>query len=441
MAKPVVAIVGRANVGKSTLFNRITGGRTAIVEDVPGVTRDRVYKDTDWNGVSFTLVDTGGLEVRDREDIIGNQVRAQAQRAMEEADVIVFLVDGRTGITTEDELVAKTLLRSSKPVVLAVNKIDHIKQADAAYDFYRLGLGEPLPVSAVHGMNVGDLLDAVVAHLEQMPQEEETEIDIDAVKVAIVGRPNVGKSSLVNRLLGQERVIVSDIPGTTRDSIDTLLEREGSSYLLIDTAGIRRRSKISEATEKYSVDRSLKAIERCDVALLLLDASQEIAEQDRRIAGYIHEAGKAVVIVVNKWDLVEKDEKTMDAFDAIIRKNFSFMDYAPVLYISALTNQRVHKILEMVDFVMEQASLRVPTRRLNELFQESIIKHPPPTVKGKRLKAYYITQVKVQPPTFLVFVNEPKLVHFTYRRFLENRIREEFGFEGTPIRLVTRKRE
>ena len=322
---------------------------------------------------------------------------------------------------------------------MAVNKVDHIKQADAAYDFYNLGLGEPLPISAEHGMNVGDLLDAVIAHLEELPQDEETEQD--AVKVAIVGKPNVGKSSLVNKLLGQERVIVSDIPGTTRDSIDTLVEREGTFYLLIDTAGIRRRSKISSTTEKYSVDRSLRAIDRCDVALLLIDASEEISEQDRRIAGYIHEAGKAVAIIVNKWDLVEKDEKTMEAFDAIIRRNFSFMTYAPILYISALTNQRVHKILEMVDFLMEQATLRVPTRRLNELFQEALIKHPPPSFKGRRLKAYYLTQVKVQPPTFLVFVNEPKLVHFTYRRFLENRIREEFGFEGTPIRLVIKKRE
>lgn len=439
MAKPIVAIVGRANVGKSTLFNRITGGRTAIVEDVPGVTRDRSYKDTDWCGVSFTLVDTGGLEVKEKDDIIGSQVREHAQVALEEADVIIFLVDGRTGVTTEDELVAKTLLRSSKPVILAVNKLDNIKQANSAYDFYSLGFGDPLPVSAEQGMNVGDLLDIVVSHLKEIPQEEEYEGD--AVKVAIVGRPNVGKSSLVNRLLGHERVIVSDIPGTTRDSIDTMVERENISYLLIDTAGIRRKAKISDATEKYSVNRSLKSIERCDVALLLLDATEEISEQDRRIAGYIHEAGKAIVIVVNKWDLVEKDHTTMDTFDALIRKDFSFMRYAPTLYISALTNQRVPKIFEMIDFVVEQASLRVSTRRLNEIFQESVIKHPPPSLKGRRLKVYYITQVKVQPPTFLVFVNEPKLVHFAYRRFLENRIRDEFGFQGTPIRLVARKRE
>lgn len=439
MAKPIVAIVGRANVGKSTLFNRIIGGRTAIVEDTPGVTRDRAYKDTDWNGITFTLVDTGGLEVRAREDVLGNHVRNQAQMAIDESDVIIFLVDGKTGITTEDELVARALIRSSKPVLLAVNKIDHIKQADRIYDFFGLGFGEPLPISAEHGMNVGDLLDAVVNHLKELPHEEEPEID--AVKVAIVGKPNVGKSSLVNKLLGQERVIVSDIAGTTRDSIDTLVEREGNSYLLIDTAGIRRRSKLSNATEKYSVDRSLRAIERCDVALMLLDASEEISEQDRRIAGFIHEAGKAVVIVVNKWDLVEKDEHTMDAYDALIRRNIAFMDYAPTLYISALTSQRVNKVFEMVDFVMEQATLRVSTRRLNELFQEALIKHPPPALKGRRLKAYYITQVKVQPPTFLVFVNEPKLVHFSYRRFLENKIREEFGFEGNPIRLVTRKRE
>ncbi|MGI6555239.1 MAG: ribosome biogenesis GTPase Der [Bacillota bacterium] len=439
MPKPIVAIVGRANVGKSTLFNRITGGRTAIVEDVPGVTRDRVYKDTDWGGISFTLVDTGGMEVRGREDILGNQVRNQAQIAMEESDVIIFLVDGKTGATTEDELLAKALLRSSKPVILAVNKIDNMKQSFAVYDFYKLGFGEPIPLSAEHGMNVGDLLDAVIAHIKEIPGEEEYEGD--AIKVAIVGRPNVGKSSLVNRLLGQERVIVSDIPGTTRDAIDTLVEHNGNSYLLIDTAGIRRRSKIADPTEKYSVSRSLRAIERCDVALLILDASEEISEQDRRIAGFIHEAGKAVVIIVNKWDLIEKDDRTMDSFDANIRKNFVFMRYAPTLYISALTNQRVPKIFEMVDFVVEQATLRVPTRRLNEVFEESVIKHPPPSFKGKRLKVYYITQVKVQPPTFLLFVNEPKLVHFAYRRFLENRIREEFGFEGTPIRLVTRKKE
>ena len=439
VTKPIVAIVGRANVGKSTLFNRITGGRTAIVEDVPGVTRDRVYKDTDWNGVFFTLVDTGGLEVREREDIIGNQVRGQAQIAMEEADVIIFLVDGKTGITTEDDLVARTLLRSSKPVVLAVNKIDNLNQAANAYDFFNLGFGEPIAISAEHGMNVGDLLDGVAGLLKEIPEEEEYEDD--SIKVAIVGRPNVGKSSLVNRLLGQERVIVSDIPGTTRDAIDTLVKRENNSYLLIDTAGIRRRSKIADATEKYSVDRSLRAIERCDVALLLLDASEEISEQDRRIAGFVHEAGKSVVIIVNKWDLVEKDDHTMDRFDAVIRREFVFMRYAPTLYISALTNQRVPKIFEMIDFVMEQASLRVSTRRLNEIFQESVIKHPPPSFKGRRLKVYYITQVKVQPPTFLLFVNDPKLVHFAYRRFLENRIRDEFGFEGTPIRLVARKRE
>jgi len=439
VAKPVVAIVGRANVGKSTLFNRITGGRTAIVEDIPGVTRDRVYKDSDWNGISFTVVDTGGLEVRDKEDVIGNQVRSQAQIAMEESDVIIFMVDGKTGITKEDDIVARTLLRSSKPVILAVNKIDHIKQAAGAYDFYSLGLGEPIPVSAEHGMNVGDLLDKVTAYLKEIP--EGPDVEEEAIKVAIVGKPNVGKSSLVNRLLGQERVIVSDIPGTTRDAVDTLVEREGTSYLLIDTAGIRRRSKLADATEKYSVDRSLRAIERCDVALLVLDAPQDISEQDRRIAGFIHEAGKAIIIIINKWDLVEKDERTMDNFDAVIRREFSFMRYAPTLYISALTNQRVPRIFEMIDFVIEQASLRVSTRKLNEIFQESVIRHPPPSFKGKRLKVYYITQVKVQPPTFLLFVNDPKLVHFAYRRFLENRIREEFGFEGTPIRLVARKRE
>jgi len=439
MAKPVVAIVGRANVGKSTLFNRITGGRASIVENTPGVTRDRVYRDADWAGVQFTVADTGGMEVRGRDDVIGRQVRRHAQIAVEEADVIIFMVDAKTGITKEDELVAKDLVRSPKPVILAVNKVDDISSISAIYEFYGLGLGDPIAVSAEHGLNVGDLLDKVVSYLRERDFQEEYEGD--AVKVAIVGRPNVGKSSLVNRLLGEERVIVSDIPGTTRDAVDTLFKRGNKQYLLIDTAGIRRKSKITNSTEKYSVNRALKVIQRADVVLAVIDAVEGVTDQDKRIAGYAHEAGKAIVIIVNKWDLIEKDEHTMEHYDAHIRRTLSFMPYAPTLYVSALTNKRVPKIFDLIDFVVEQSSMRVPTRRLNEVFQEALVRHPPPTFKGRRLKIYYITQVKVQPPTFLLFVNDPKLFHFAYRRYLENRIREEFGFEGTPVRLVARKRD
>jgi len=439
MAKPVVAIVGRANVGKSTLFNRITGGRASIVENTPGVTRDRVYRDADWAGVQFTVVDTGGIEVREQDDVIGKQVRRHAQIAVEEADVIIFMVDVKTGITKEDELVAKDLVRSLKPVILAVNKVDDISNISAVYEFYSLGLGDPIAVSAEHGLNVGDLLDKVISYLKEKDFQEEYEGD--AVKVAIVGRPNVGKSSLVNRLLGEERVIVSDIPGTTRDAVDTLFKRGNKQYLLIDTAGIRRKSRITDSTEKYSVSRALKAIQRADVVLAVIDAVEGITDQDKRIAGYAHEAGKAIVIIVNKWDLIEKDEHTMEHYDAYIRRTLSFMPYAPTLYVSALTNKRVPKIFDLIDFVAEQSSMRVPTRKLNEVFQEALVRHPPPSFKGRRLKIYYITQVKVQPPTFLLFVNDPKLIHFAYRRYLENRIREEFGFEGTPVRLVARKRD
>ena len=439
MSESTVAIVGRANVGKSTLFNRITGGRTAIVEDTPGVTRDRSYKKTEWSGKVFTLVDTGGLEVKAEDDLIGNKVRMQAQAAVEEADVIIFLVDGKVGLTKEDQLVARALIKSEKPVILTVNKVDNPGDISDTYEFYGLGFGEPTAVSAEHGLNIGDLLDRVVGYLDCSADEDPEEED--RIKVAVVGRPNVGKSSLVNRLLGHDRVIVSDIPGTTRDAVDTPFERDGKKYLLIDTAGIRRKSKLSSATEAYSVNRAVRAIERADVALLVLDAVEGISDQDKRIAGYAHEAGKAVVVVINKWDLVEKDDHTMDNYDKYIRRSFAFMRYAPTLYVSALTNQRVPKLFEMIDFVVEQASTRVPTRQLNEVFQEALIKHPPPASKGKRLKVYYITQVKVQPPTFLLFVNDPKLVHFAYRRFLDNRIREEFGFQGTPIRLVAKKRD
>ncbi|NLK00620.1 MAG: ribosome biogenesis GTPase Der [Clostridia bacterium] len=439
MKKPVVAIVGRANVGKSTLFNRITGGRTSIVEDTPGITRDRVYRDADWAGVNFTVVDTGGLEIRARDDYIGNQVRRHAQIAAEEADLIIFLVDARTGITQEDEIAAKALLRSPKSVILAANKVDNLSQAALTYEFYKLGFGEPIAISAEHGMNVGDLLDRVISSFKDMEMQEEYEGD--AFKVAIVGRPNVGKSSLLNSLTGEERVIVSDIPGTTRDAVDTLFKLDEQDYLFIDTAGIRRKSKITDSTERYSVSRALKAIQRSDVVLMVVDAVEGVAEQDKRIAGYAHEAGKAIIVVVNKWDLVVKEGDTMNLYDTYIRQTLAFMKYAPVVYVSALTNRGVHKLFELIDFVVVQASQRVSTRRLNDVFRESVMRHPPPTKKGKRLNVYYITQVKVRPPTFMVFMNDVKLFHFAYRRYLENRIREEFGFEGTPIRLVARKRD
>jgi len=438
VAKPVVAIVGRANVGKSTLFNRITGGRISIVENTPGVTRDRVYRDVEWTGVKFTIVDTGGIEIRDQDDVIGNQVRRHAQIAAEEADVLIFLVDAKTGVTREDEIVAKTLLKSSKPIILAVNKVDNFSKENEIYEFYKLGVGDPIAVSAEHGINIGDLLDKVVSFIKDKKVEEEYEGD--AVKVAVVGRPNVGKSSLVNRLLGTERVIVSDIPGTTRDAVDTFFKRGDKSYVLIDTAGIRRKSRIADAAEKYSVNRAFKAVQRADVILLVIDASEGVTDQDKRIAGFAHEAGKAVVIIVNKWDLIEKDDRTMEYYDAYLRRELNFISYAPSLYVSALTNQRVPKIFDLIDFVAEQASLRVPTSKINALLQEAFIKHPPPSYKGKRLKLYYATQVKVQPPTFLMFVNDPKLIHFAYRRYLENTIRKEFGFEGTPIRLAAKKK-
>lgn len=428
MSKPIVAIVGRPNVGKSTLFNRLAGARVAIVEDMPGVTRDRLYRDAEWLDRKFTLVDTGGIDFSDKDNnTILAQVRQQAEIAVAEADVIIFMVDGRSGLAADDENVADMLRRSNKPVILAVNKVEDYSNNNAVLDFYQLGLGEPIPISAANAMNIGDLLDEVVAHL---PAEEMDEAEPDIIKIAVVGRPNVGKSSLVNSLLGQERVIVSDVAGTTRDAIDTPFTREGQEYLLIDTAGIRRKSNINLSTEHYSVIRALRAIERSDVVLMVIDATTGVTEQDKRIAGFAHEAGKGTVLIVNKWDLIEKDDKTMNKFDQSIRTELGFMQYAPILYVSALTKQRVHKIVEIVNFVAEQQTIRISTSVLNDTIADAVQQTPPPTDKGKRLKILYCTQASIKPPNFIFFVNDPELMHFSYLRYLENTLRRNFGFEG-----------
>jgi ribosome-associated GTPase EngA len=436
MARPVVAIVGRPNVGKSTIFNRIIGDRLAIVEDKPGVTRDRIYGASEWNGKPFSIVDTGGIEI-DAGDEIMRSVRAQAELAIDEADVIVFMVDGKTGLTHADEEVARLLFRSGKPVVVAVNKLDNPGRIDSIYEFYGLGFGEPIAISGSHGTGISDLLDRVV---EALPEPADEAYDDDVIRVALIGRPNVGKSSLVNAILGEERVIVSDVAGTTRDAIDTPFEKDGRKFVLIDTAGMRKRGKIYETTEKYSVLRSLKAIERSDVVLVLINAAEGIIEQDKHIAGYAHEAGKASVLVVNKWDAVEKDDKTMRQFEVRIRDQFQFMSYAPIVFLSAKTKQRLHKLLPVVEHVAEQHAMRVQTHLLNDIVADAVAINPPPTDKGKRLRINYATQVAVKPPTIVLFVNDPELMHFSYSRYLENKIREAFAFEGTPLRIIVRKK-
>ncbi|WP_434511950.1 ribosome biogenesis GTPase Der [Desulfitobacterium sp. AusDCA] len=437
MSKPVVAIVGRPNVGKSTLFNRLAGGLVAIVEDRPGVTRDRLYRDSEWLGRKFTIIDTGGIEFKNEQTSISTQMRRQAEIAIEEADVIVLVIDAQNPLTPEDEMIVQTLRRSGKPVVIAANKVEDFSKVEL-YEFYSLGLGEPIPISAVHGMNVGDLLDQVISYF---PSEQEEEYDPDIIKIAAIGRPNVGKSSLVNALLGEERVIVSNVPGTTRDAIDSAFEHEGKHYILIDTAGMRRKGRIEELTERYSVSRSLRAVDRSDVVLMLIDGSEGVTEQDKKIAGYAHESGKGIILVVNKWDLVEKDEKTMNRFEKDIREQLGFMQYAPTLFISAKTGQRVNRLLELVDFVAEQNSTRITTATINTLVREWVHLNPPPTDKGRRLKILYITQVGVKPPTFVCFVNDPELMHFSYKRYLENQLRKSFGFEGSPIHLVVRQKD
>ena len=435
MSKPIVAIVGRPNVGKSTLFNRLVGKRLAITHEVPGTTRDRLYAEAEWGGVSFILVDTGGLDLVSSDDLMA-QVRAQAQAAIAEADVILFLVDVKDGLTAGDEEVAQVLRRTAKPVLLVVNKADNRALREAAVEFYALGLGELYPISALHGTGTGDLLDQVVG---AFPVEAEGE-ELEAVKIAIVGRPNVGKSSLLNKILGQERAIVHETPGTTRDAIDTQMEWEGKPLVLIDTAGIRRKGRIQRGVEKYSVLRALRAINRADVVLLLIDAVEGATAQDAHIAGYILEEAKSVVVVVNKWDLVEKDTYTMQIYLEHVYTVLRFLDYVPVLFVSALTGQRVDQVLPTALRVQEARLIRIPTAELNRILQEAVARHAPPSKAGKRLKFYYATQAAVDPPTFVFFVNDPRLVHFSYQRYLENRLREHYGFLGTPLRLSFRKR-
>jgi GTP-binding protein len=438
MSKPIVAIVGRPNVGKSTLFNKLGRQRLSIVDDMPGVTRDRIYMDAEWLNHTFTMVDTGGIEF-DESNVILKSMREQAQIAMDEADVIVFVVDGRAGLTSADEEVARLLRKSKKPVVLCVNKVDSPKQEMGTYEFYSLGLGDPIGISAANAMGLGELLDAVVA---AFPEDEDEEKDEDEISIAVIGRPNVGKSSIVNKILGEDRVIVSNVPGTTRDAIDTHFTRDGQKYLLIDTAGMRRKGKVDEPVERYSVMRSLRAIDRADIVLMMLSAPEGVTDQDKKIAGYAHESGRGVVIIVNKWDIYpNKDDKSTLRFTDEVREQLGFLQYAPVLYASALTGQRVPRVLELVKYVAEQQNMRIKTSVLNQLIRDAIAVNPPPMHRGRQLKILFMTQAEVEPPKFIIFVNEPDLMHFSYLRFIENRLREQFGFEGTPIRLIVRKRK
>ncbi|MBQ1855201.1 MAG: ribosome biogenesis GTPase Der [Anaerovibrio sp.] len=438
MSKPIVAIVGRPNVGKSTLFNQIGKRRVSIVDDMPGVTRDRIYMDAEWLNHTFTMIDTGGIEF-DESDQILRSMRQQAKIAMEEADVIVFVVDGRVGLTSADEEVGQMLRSAKKPVVLAINKIDSPQLEANIYEFYNLGLGDPIGISASNALGLGDLLDAVV---ESFPKNDYEEKEEDEISIAVIGRPNVGKSSIVNALIGEERVIVSDVAGTTRDAIDTHFVSDGNKFMLIDTAGMRRKGKIDEAVERYSVMRSLRAVDRADVVLMVINAFEGITEQDKKIAGYAHESGKGVVIIVNKWDIFpDKDDKSTLRFTEDLRDELGFLQYAPVLYTSALTHQRIPRIVELVKYVADQQSMRIQTSVLNELIRDAVSVNPPPSHRGKQLKIYFMTQADIRPPKFIVFVNDPELMHFSYLRFLENRLRESFGFEGTPLKLIVRGRK
>lgn len=437
MSRPIVAVVGRPNVGKSTLFNRLAGERISIVQDTPGVTRDRIYADVDWLNYKFTLIDTGGMEPG-AEDIILRQILTQAQIAIETADVIIFVTDVKQGVTEADAQVANILRRTKKPVVLAVNKVDDMRKENLdVYEFYSLGIGEVYPISAGQALGLGDMLDAVCAHF---PEGAENAEDEDVIKVALIGKPNVGKSSLINRILGEDRLIVSNIPGTTRDAIDTPFELDGQKYVLIDTAGMRRKSKIKEDIEKYSIIRAVAAVERCDVAVLVIDAQEGITDQDAKIAGIAHERGKAAIIAVNKWDAIEKDDKTMNKFLKDITTDLAYMSYAPRVFISALTGQRVIKMLDTVKEVYANNCLRVSTGVLNDVLVEAMAMQQPPAEKGRQLKIYYMTQVGVKPPTFVIFVNDRELMHFSYRRYIENQLRQNFGFKGTPIHFVVRQK-
>ena len=432
-----VAIVGRPNVGKSTLFNKLVGQRVSIVDDTPGVTRDRIYGKSEWLNREFMLIDTGGIEP-DSKDIILSQMREQAQLAIDSADVIIFVTDIKTGMTSSDQEVAQMLQKSGKPIVLCVNKCDSLGGAPPEiYEFYNLGLGDPIAVSSVHGHGTGDLLDAV---FDNMPEDSAEETDDNIIKVAIIGKPNAGKSSLVNKIAGEKRMIVSDKAGTTRDAVDTVITRNDQKYLLIDTAGIRRKSKVNDNVEKYSVLRAYMAVDRADVCVIMIDAEEGFTEQDSKIAGYAHEQGKASVIAVNKWDLIDKDGKTMQEFTKKLENDFSFMSYAPFVFISAVTGQRIDKLFELIDYTVEQNARRISTGRLNELLSYATARVQPPSDKGKRLKLYYMTQASVKPPTFVCFCNNKELFHFSYQRYLENQIREAFGLDGTPIRLIPRER-
>lgn len=437
MSKPIVAMVGRPNVGKSTLFNKLAGKRISIVQDTPGVTRDRVYAESEWLNRKFTMIDTGGIEP-ESSDIIVKQMRRQAQIAIEMADVIVFVVDGKEGLTAADQEVAQMLRKSKKPVVLVVNKIDKLALEENSYEFYNLGIGDPITISASQGLGLGDMLDEVVKYFNDPSEDEE---DDEYIRIAMIGKPNVGKSSLINRLLGEERVIVSNVPGTTRDSIDSYLETEDGKFILVDTAGLRRKSKVKEEIERYSVIRTYAAIEKADVAILVIDAEQGITEQDEKIIGYAHEMNKAIMVVVNKWDLIEKDDKTLSNYQKDLQQKLKFMPYAKYLFISALTGQRVHKILSTAKYCYDNYSKRVSTGLLNDVISKAVLMKEPPVVALKRLKIYYATQVATKPPKFVFFVNDPNLLHFSYGRYLENQLRESFDFDGTGIEIEYRARK
>ena len=438
MGKPVVAIVGRPNVGKSTLFNGLAGQMISIVKDTPGVTRDRIYADVNWLNRDFTLIDTGGIEPESK-DIILSQMREQAQIAIDTADVIIFITDVKQGLVDADSKVADMLRRSGKPVVLVVNKVDSFeKYMPDVYEFYNLGIGEPVPVSAASRLGIGDMLDEVTSHFPERSEEEEED---ERPRIAIVGKPNVGKSSIINKLLGEQRVIVSDVAGTTRDAIDTEIVHQGREYVFIDTAGLRRKSRIKEELERYSIIRTVTAVERADVVLVVIDAAEGVAEQDAKIAGFAHERGKGVIIVVNKWDAIEKNDRTMREYENKVRQILSFMPYAEIMYVSAETGQRLPKLFDKIDMVIENQTLRVATGVLNEIMMEAVAMQQPPSDKGKRLKIYYITQVSVKPPTFVIFVNDKELMHFSYTRYLENKIREAFGFKGTSLKFFIRERK
>lgn len=438
MSKPVVAIVGRPNVGKSTLFNVLAGEMISIVKDTPGVTRDRIYADVTWLDKEFTLIDTGGIEP-DSRDVILSQMREQAQIAIETADVIIFITDVRQGLVDADSKVADMLRRSGKPVVLVVNKVDNFeKYMPDVYEFYNLGIGDPVPISAASRLGIGDMLEVVAENFPEGSGEEEED---DRPRIAIVGKPNVGKSSIINKLLGENRVIVSDIAGTTRDAIDTEIVHDGKEYIFIDTAGLRRKSRIKEELERYSIIRTVTAVERADVVLMVIDATEGVTEQDAKIAGIAHERGKGVIIVVNKWDAIEKNDRTMREYEKDIRHVLSYMPYAEIMYVSALTGQRLNKLYDMIDMVIENQTLRIATGVLNEIMTEAVAMQQPPSDKGKRLKMYYITQVSVKPPTFVIFVNDKELMHFSYTRYLENKIREAFGFRGTSLKFFIRERK